>query len=726
MSSRSIQAALASLLTGAQARRLGGHVERLPDPQGAINLLRRLGARATLPRTFGRLHDFLTVAGFSPHLGSLLVRDPQFLDALPSGKPGQTLRTREDMAEELARFQFVHGGAATSKMLLHFKQREYLRIALADFLRTADLAAITRSLSLLADVLIDRAVRFAHANLEARFGRPMSRDDRGHLEEAGFVVLALGKLGGEELNYSSDIDLVYLFSRDGETSGQGASGSESISNRAYFTRLATEITRLIGGQSARDQVFRVDLDLRPGGRDGDLVMSVGAAFAYYRNWAAMWERQAFIKARTVAGDLSLGHRFCRMVESLVYEDRPDPYLTVEIGAMKDRIDARLSALGQSERDIKLGRGGIRELEFATQALQLQRAGADPWLRQGNTLLALHRLAERGLLGYAEYAALSDAYTFLRDLEHRLQLGHDRQTSVLPGRPGDLRILARRMQLEDARDGHEIESLSHHLERHRSVIRTFYDAVLGRAAQLEIGEERPNPWIGPIDDAALLDELRVSGVNEPERILRPVKMMRRLLQPAVASIPLRRALRRSGPHLLHAAVRTRQPRRALGNLEKLFSSLLVDPGDLLHFLTHREILVPTVHLLGRSDLLAGLLIRQPGILRTLEDRASLLKTRAAEEYRTLLLEPARESGDVQRRAGELRRRHQAALATIALRDINRQATLREVLKSLSNLADATLDASAVLARAELAEQGHPIPDDLRIAVLGLGSLCSGAK
>ena len=712
---------LASILPKDQARHLEQHVAALPDPHGAVALLRRLAARKAIPAQPGRLRDFLTLAGFSPHLGAQLVRFPSFLEALPSGRQGAALRTRDDLEEELSRFQMLSGSASISEVLLRFKQREYLRIALTDFERTADLPAVTRSLSLLADVLLDRAVHHVDAELAARYGRPTSRDDRGRLDEATFVIIAFGKLGGEELNYSSDIDLVYLFSRDGETSGKGAGGSEVITNREYFVRLATLVTRMIGGQGPEDRVFRVDLDLRPGGRDGDLVKSIGATVAYYHNLAEPWERQALIKARPIAGDLRLGRQFCRQVEPLIYEEKPDPYLTVEIGAMKDRIDAKLSTTGRSERDIKLGHGGIRELEFATQALQLQSAGIDHWLRQGNTLLALHRLAERGLLGYAEYSALGESYKFLRDLEHRLQLGQDRQTAILPEKQEALRILARRMSLGDAMPGKEEEALGRHLDLHRGTVRAFYDSVLGRAAQLQLGEELPNPWLDRVDDAALLDSLRAAGVRQPERVLAPLKSMRRLLRPEAVSEEFRQALRRNGPHLIQAAVRTRHPRRALGNVEKLFSSLLADPGELPYLLKRRRIILPTIQLLGRSDLLAGLIIRQPSILRTIEKRSTIMRTPGRDTFRALLLRPARAGGDLHRRMADLRKRHQAALATIAMRDINRQATLREVLKSQSDLADATLDAVELLARQELAEHGHAVPDALRIAVLGLGRL-----
>ena len=722
MSERDFQVILTGLLPAEDCTPLARQAARLPDPHAALAALQRLATGAH-PVDPWRLQAFLTLAGHSPFLGNLLLQNPDFLEALPSGGPARGPRTREDLEEDLARFRSLSGGRDASALLRRFKQREFLRIALADFLGTADLGAITRALSLLADVLVDTAVRMARGALEARFGLPASRDHQGHLEEGRFAVIALGKLGGEELNYSSDIDLMYLFSRDGETSGTGSEGGGVITSREFFTRLATDVTRMIAGRDPEGQAFRVDLGLRPGGRDGALVISLGAAIAYYRNWAEAWERQALIKARPSAGDLDLGRRFVEGVEPLVYASSPDPYLALEIGSMKDRIDAQLSSEGRAETDVKLGRGGIRELEFAVQALQLQHGGRDAWLRHGNTLLALHRLADKGYLAYEEYAALARAYTFLRDLEHRLQLGQDRQTSTLPTEDGAWRGLARRMRLGDAAPGAEGAALSEELERHRRVVRAFYDSVVGHAAQARIDEDLSDPWLDRVDDETLTERLRRSGLVQPQGALRSVKMIRRLLQPAAASPELRRALRKAGPIVLDTVARAPNPKRALDNLEKLLSSLVASPEGLLHFVSHREILGPTVQLLGRSDLLAGLLIRQPGILRRLEDRSLILRTPEAEEYRRSLRDAVEGPGGPSGRSGRLRRRHQETLATIAIRDINRQATLREVLKSLSNLADACLDAATALAREELGERvrAEGPGGGARLAVLGLGRL-----
>ena len=711
MTQAEIQAALGALLPDHEAAELSGLVSRLPDPGGAIRSLERLlesGAR--VPDT-ARIRSFLILAGSSPFLGRLLVQNPEFLDGLPAAGSAILLRTREDLEEDFARFRFLHGSHDISTALRRFRNREYPRIALADFLGVADLPAVTRALSLLADTLLDQAIRSVRALLEERHGRPTWRDDRGILAEAGFTVLALGKLGGEELNYSSDIDLLYLYERDGETTGVGASGRDAIPNKEFFSRLAAGATALIAGRGPEGQVFRIDLGLRPGGKDGDLVVSLGSAVAYYRTWAEPWERQALIKARPAAGSLELGKRLLDQVRPLVFAERADPYLPLEIAAMKDRIDAQLAHAGRAESDIKLGRGGIRELEFAVQALQLLHGGTDPWLQQGNTLLALHRLADKGFVGESEHAAIAAAYIFLRNLEHRLQLGQDRQTAVLPSRAGEWDQLARRMPPGGTVPERPAESLREALALHRDTVRRFYDSVFGRAAQGSFEESGPDFWLDRMDEDTLLGRLRAAGTRDPAAALRPVRMIRRLLRP-VATSEVRRAILRTGNELLEVGGRSLNARRAFANLEKLLSTLVTDPEALVRFLGRREIVAPTVRLLGQSDLLGTLFIRHPDLLEDLADRSRVLRTPGVALYRDRLRQAVEAEPKVRGRAGALRRAQQREVATIAVRDINLQATLRESLKSQTDLADATLD--LVL---DLAAPGSRPP----LALLGLGRL-----
>jgi len=710
---------LARFLPEKRARRLAPHLARLPDPTAALSLLERLAERGPLPDDPVRLHALLTIGGCSPWLSGLLEQDPEALDALPVSGQAPVPATRDDLEQELARFEFRRSNLDLPALLRRFKEREYLRIAVADFERSTDLAGVVRALSLLADVLLDRAVRSARARLEAKHGEPVARNDRGEIEPSGFVVLALGKLGGGELNYSSDIDLVYLFDRDGETRGTGAAGDGVIPNRAFFVRLASEVTRLIGDASLGGEVFRVDLNLRPGGRDGDLAISLNAAVAYHRNWAEGWERQALVKARPVAGDLDLGRRFLAAVEPLVYKETPDPSLALAIGAMKDRIDARLSESGHGERDVKLGRGGIRELEFAVQALQMERAGRDPWLRQGNTLLALHRLATRGLLGVAEYAALGEAYTFLRDLEHRLQLGRNRQTALLPADPAAFPPLARSLVLPHEPRPDEAEAFASDLDRHRAAVRAFYDSVIGRAAQRAFGAEGPDLLLDRMDDEALLARLTATGFEDGTALLKPLQSLRRLLQPAALEPFVAQALRRTTPALLQAALESPSPRRALAHLEILFSALVSEPAAFRRVMERRDRLAPMVRLAGRSELFAALLRRHPDLVATLEDGARLRGPDPHERETTLasVLQDAPSGGE----AAALRRWHQAELAGIVLRDLNRQTGLRDSLRQLTDLADRTIEACLALARDEVFP-GSPDAAP-RIGAIGLGRLGS---
>ena len=240
------------------------------------------------------------------------------------------------------------------------------------------------------------------------------------------------------------------------------------------------------------------------------------------------------------------------------------------------------------------------------------------------------------------------------------------------------------------------------------------------AQARLEEETDDFWLDRMDDETLRGRLRQSGIADPGAALRPVRLIRKLLQQTADEPGARRALRKSGPTLLAAVARAANPRRALENLERLLSSLADEEGSLLHFVSRREILAPTIQLLGRSDFLAGILIRRPDILRTLEDRARVVRTPGTEDYLRALSPALGQKGDARSRAAELRRRHQEALATLAVRDINGQATLRDVQKSLSDLAEATLEVALRLARQDRG-QVRPFPRSLRLAALGLGRL-----
>src|SRR5205814_1953744 len=279
-------------------------------------------------------------------------------------------------------------------------------------IRDRPLAQVTRDIARVADAALEVALATALRTVARRFGEPFTESGR----PARCCVLAFGKLGGEELNYSSDIDLMFLFDEEGET--RGPRGTH-VDNGEFFARVVSEVVRLLSAHTDRGQAYRVDLRLRPEGQRGPLARSLASTLSYYDTLGRTWERQALIKIRPVAGDPKLGEEFLRLIEPFVYRK----YLTVaeinEIKALKRRIEHRTDRAGESQSDVKTGMGGIRDVEFTIQFLQLLNGGDLPDVRQRNTLKGLAALEKVGCLTHQEYGVLDDTYRFLRKVEHRL-------------------------------------------------------------------------------------------------------------------------------------------------------------------------------------------------------------------------------------------------------------------------------------------------------------------
>ncbi len=416
-----------------------------PDPGGALLLFERLSESPEVVRLLEQ-HDVLAhyaiaVFGHSTFLGETLVRNPDLLLSFLQEKNLDRSISQEEFHESLTRFRARSPESDVSLILAQFKRREYVRIMLRDVLKIAPLAETTSEISSLADVLIEEALREADGQLQRRHESPQHLDPSGRLVDTPFSILALGKLGGSELNYSSDADLLYLY-------GDGQEPAADVSNREYFIRLAQQTTEILSRLTGEGPVFRIDLRLRPQGGEGELAISLSQALTYYAETAHDWERQALIKLRHSAGDAGLAREFIRGVQPHVYTEK------VNFAAIKTALVARermqkgksKASLGQAERsiDIKVDRGGIRDIEFLVQCLQRVYGGAEPWLRSGGTLFSLQKLHDKRHISGKEFHDLTSAYEFLRHLEHRLQLREGRQTHRLPTSEGDLRIVQRAM------------------------------------------------------------------------------------------------------------------------------------------------------------------------------------------------------------------------------------------------------------------------------------------
>lgn len=430
----------------ALATALPGLLAESPDPDTALLFFDRLLSESSeVVRVLNR-HNFLAhyalvVFGHSRFLGETLIQNTDLLQSFLRESNLDRSFSREEFHESLARFRSRSFETDSSLLLARFKRREYVRIMLRDVLKIAPLAETTSEISALADVLIEETLREAGRRLQRRHGIPQHLDAEDRLANTPFAILSLGKLGGNELNYSSDVDLMYIFG-DGEEPPDTA-----ISNREYFIRLAQQVTELLSCMTREGAVYRIDLRLRPQGGEGELAVSLSQALRYYSSVAHDWERQALIKVRYSAGDAGLAREFIRSVQPGVYTEQ------VNFAAIKTALVARekmhkqrqAQAQLQEVIDVKIDRGGIRDIEFLVQCLQRVYGGGEPWLRSGGTLFSLQKLHDKRHISGKEFHDLTSAYEFLRHLEHRLQLREGQQTHRLPPTERDLSVLQRSME-----------------------------------------------------------------------------------------------------------------------------------------------------------------------------------------------------------------------------------------------------------------------------------------
>jgi glutamate-ammonia-ligase adenylyltransferase len=450
-----------------------------PDPDSSLLLFERLitEASAEILRLL-ETHPFLAhyaiaVFGSSRYLGETLVQNTDLLHTFLREKKLDRSFSHEEFSEGLARFRSRSFERDNSLLLARFKRREYVRIMLRDVLKIAPLAETTAEISALSDVLIEEAVREAESAMERRFGLPQRLDAEGRALTAPFAVLSLGKLGGNELNYSSDIDLLYLH-------GDGPEPPAApISNREYFVRLAQQVTEILSRHTAEGAVFRIDLRLRPQGNEGELAISLSNALRYYAETAHDWERQALIKVRHSAGNVQLARAFVRRIQPQVYSAEINFAAIKTALVAREKIDRKrrrqTAAEGHESLDVKIDRGGIRDIEFLVQCLQRVYGGSEPWLRSGGTLFSLQKLHDKRHIGGHDFHELNSAYTFLRHLEHRLQLQRGQQVHRLPRSSEELVILQRAMI--GLTPGYQLADLSLAVKQRMAAVAEIYQRVI---------------------------------------------------------------------------------------------------------------------------------------------------------------------------------------------------------------------------------------------------------
>lgn len=388
----------------------------------------------------------LSIFAGSAYLSDTLCRYPDSLFWLLDGALGLPPPEPAQLEAELEQcLQGKTGEAEVAACLRTFTHQHLLRIGARDLNGLADVETTTADVSALADCVVQAGLAACHRWLEAVYGQPLYTDAQGEQHPCQFCVIGMGKLGGYELNFSSDIDLMYVYtSYQGATRGVWRDGGwhKSISNHEFYVALARRLTNLIGGKGPDGQAFRVDLRLRPNGTQGQLALSLLSYEAYYTRMGQTWEKMALLKARPMAGEKELGDAFMMLIQPFVYQRHLDPEGLERIREIKNQIDVQIADKSQALTNVKLGRGGIREIEFFIQILQLIFGGRHPVLQERHSLKALTQLQQMGLITDDVAVTLRDTYCYLRRVEHFLQMEQGSQTHTLPRGEATRQRLAR--------------------------------------------------------------------------------------------------------------------------------------------------------------------------------------------------------------------------------------------------------------------------------------------
>ncbi|MFN3448800.1 MAG: bifunctional [glutamine synthetase] adenylyltransferase/[glutamine synthetase]-adenylyl-L-tyrosine phosphorylase [Roseococcus sp.] len=582
----------------------------LHDPDGVARLLSRLAegeepARLLAQRAEAR--PILEVIGaHSPFLSDLALREAAVLHRLLDRGAEAAMAA---VLEPLATADPASPREAVASLLRRAKRQGALLAAAADLGGIWPLDRVTGALSDLADAAIEFAC--AHLLLEAarrgQIALPRARAEARQVTKgSGLIVLGMGKLGARELNYSSDVDLLLLHDPDSPS-------YHEEHGAAPWVRLARDLVRLLEERTGEGYVFRTDLRLRPDA--APLCVSVPVALSYYESLGQNWERAAMIKARPVAGDRAAGEAFLRELRPWIWRRHLDFAAVADIHSIKRQIHVHKGERGAggeiavAGHDVKLGRGGIREIEFSVQVLQLIWGGRDPALRDPTTLGALAALAAAGKMDRRAAADLADAYVFLRNTEHRIQMVADRQTHRLPEEPAELDRIGRFMGFADG------AAFAAALTGHQRRVERHYSRMFETAPSLG-ADHGSLVFTGVEDDPATLETLRGLGFREPSTVSALIRAWHHGRPRATRSERARELLTELTPALLAAFGRQREPEQAMIRLGELLNRL--PAGVQFLSLLHRNprLLDRLALLLGAAPRLADHMARHPSALEGL--------------------------------------------------------------------------------------------------------------
>ena len=634
------------------------------------------------------------VLASSEYVTDVLARYPQALaDIITDGRIHRALEPGELEPVFLAAFVDKETDEQFMRRLRLFRHRELMRIAWRDIAGWSDCPETLRELSALADTCIRAAFLRSNREMKNRYGRPV--DENGEL--AHFIIVAMGKLGGGELNFSSDIDVVFLYSDRGETDG-----ARPIANEEFFRRLAQHFINLVSKKTADGFVYRVDARLRPFGDSGPLACSVDAFEDYLIQHGRDWERYAWLKARVVNAWEGTRALYTDVLRPFVYRRYLDFGVFGSLREMKSMIEQEGRA-AENRENIKLGPGGIREIEFIAQTLQLVRGGTVRTLRQRSLLPTLAQLGVEGLMPEKTAAELSNAYCFLRDLESRIQEIADRQTHELPSNDIDRARLCLSMDFKNWDD------LYAALNEQRAIVKADFDQILGheRGDASESGDDRVTE-VAVADRSALLGIAEQTFENPEEAVQRIDALRSSILYQRMGKVAKQR-LDRLLPAVLLACGRAGNGLLALDGMLRIIESIGRRSAYIALLNENAGALDRLVRLCGSSDFLAKQVAAHPLLLDELLDQRIFLASPTRDDLLRDIrhrLDVAGED-DIEQRFEALRNFQQAAVFRVAVADLSGTLPLMKVSDRLTDIAELVLAEAQDMSMAELVAK-HGVP------------------
>ena len=660
-------------------------------------LLARPGTRALVEGVFSG----------SPYLTGIIRRQPLWLMRALTSAPMARLA---DLALA-TRTAVAQASTATDAMtpLRAYKSEASLVIALADAGGALEVMQTAEAISDVADVALGAAVDFlVHRGI--RSGEIRLADVPGAVASSGYIVLGMGKYGARELNYSSDIDLIVLFDRERLLLREG------LEPQAYAVRLTRDLVRLMQERTAAGYVFRTDLRLRPDPGATQIALSTAAGLHYYESFGQNWERAALIKARAVAGDIQAGTAFLAEIEPFVWRKYLDYAAIADIHAMKRQIHAfkGFGSIGVAGHNIKLGRGGIREIEFFAQTQQLIAGGRQRDLRSPRTLDTLKALTARKWITPEAATELDAAYRFLRTVEHRLQMTDDEQTQTLPEDPGKLARLAAFLGYAD------VAAFDAELRRQLMIVQRHYGALFEDMPDLTSAAGGSLVFTGDADDPETVETLKRMGYADPSAVITIVKGWHFGRYPAMRSARARERLTEFQPMLLDAMTRTADPNAALGAFDRFLAELPAGVQLFSLLRNNPSLLRLIADIMGMAPRLARILGRRSRLLDAVLDPGFFEAEPAPEAIAARAHEMIGQSRDYQECLDRARLFGNEQSFLIGVRLLSGTLSAERAGAAYARLAESIIRELAAAVERELTEVHGHVPGGAAV-VLAMGKL-----